>query len=519
MATFYLKSGAGAAEFVALATYASGDKMVPARSDAGSNSGTAKKWVWECTTAGTAGATNPTWGASVTQDTTTVTSGTATFTARKPGFSSGTTANWAFATIYADYVASASAAGDTIYVSQAHNESISAGFTITFPGTPGNPSKFLCVNDSAAPPTASASGAVITCSANNMATAGSAIYDGIRFKAAGSSGLGIQFGNTDQGASVATNCAFEITGSNSTGRFVPGTTTGGTETSVKLRNCTVKFGQSGQGVNFGISSVEWIGGGIESGSTAISTLGVTAPVNCVSAVLADLDLSAGATSMTVIASAVLASGVFTIHDCKMPASWSGSLAGGAPGHPGFRARMINCDSADTNYRYEVQHYAGSIKHETTLVRTGGATDGTTAISWKIQPNSNCNEATAQLVTDWMPFWVGSADVGVSKTATIEFLRDSATNATDAQVWAELVYPGTSGNSLGVFVSDQRATAMTTAADQTASSVTWTTTGMSNPNKQKASVSYTPQRQGVAMMRLCVAMTSGTVYADCQPVIT
>ena len=160
MTDFYLKSGAGAADFQQAHTYSLGDKMVPARADAGSNFAVARKWVWECTTGGLTVSSNPTWPASVTQDTTTVTDGTATFTARLPGYSSGSTANWAWATIYVDYVVTAMAAGDRLFVSKNDSESFSANVTLAFPGTQAAPSLIYSVDDSAAPPTSVATGAL-----------------------------------------------------------------------------------------------------------------------------------------------------------------------------------------------------------------------------------------------------------------------------------------------------------------------------------------------------------------------
>src|SRR6188508_3468017 len=102
MASFYLKSGAGAIEYSNRA-WTLGEKMVPARADNSTNFAVARKWVWEVTTAGTSSAT-PAWPAvSATQDVTTVTeAGGVIWTARKPGFSTGSTASWAFAGINAD---------------------------------------------------------------------------------------------------------------------------------------------------------------------------------------------------------------------------------------------------------------------------------------------------------------------------------------------------------------------------------------------------------------------------------
>ena len=104
MAAFYLKSGAGATERANSTAYTAGMRMVLLRTDTTANYLVARKWVWECTTMGTSGAAVPAWPATVTQDTTTITEGLLVWTARKPGYSSGTTAAWTFAGIFKEYV-------------------------------------------------------------------------------------------------------------------------------------------------------------------------------------------------------------------------------------------------------------------------------------------------------------------------------------------------------------------------------------------------------------------------------
>lgn len=106
--------------------------------------------------------------------------------------------------------------------------------------------------------------------------------------------------------------------------------------------------------------------------------------------------------------------------------------------------------------------------------------------------------------------------GSSKTLTIEILHDNATALKDNEVWVDAIYLGSSSYPLGTLVSDG-ASFVATAANQTTSSATWTTTGMSNPNKQKLSVTFTPQLKGFVIARVIVAKASYTLYVD--PVAT
>jgi len=221
-----------------------------------------------------------------------------------------------------------------------------------------------------------------------------------------------------------------------------------------------------------------------------------------------VDLSALSSSVNIVGNG---SGMcqLMLRNCKLPASWSGLLVSTTITTPGFRVEMHNCDSADTNYRLWVEDYAGSIKSETTLVRTGGASDGVTGYSFKMTTTANANALVAPLVSPEIAIWNDA--VGSSKTVTVEILHDSATNLTDGEIWLEVEYLGTSGYPLSSFVSDAKADILATSADQATSSETWTTTGMSNPNTQKLSVTFTPQEAGYFQAKVYLAKASKTVY--------
>jgi hypothetical protein len=237
------------------------------------------------------------------------------------------------------------------------------------------------------------------------------------------------------------------------------------------------------------------------------------------ATIAGVDFSSMGSSVTLVKSvgASSAPGTIEFRNCKLPASWTGSLMQSGSTQAGWRVSMYNCDSADTNYRLWVEDFWGSIKSETTLVKSGGASDGVTALSWKMVTNSNANNAIGMLVTDSIVIW--NSAVGTSKTLTIDILHDNATNLTDAEVWVEVEYLGTSGYPLGSLVSDQLSNPLSSAADQAASSATWTTTGLTNPNKQKLEVSFTPQEAGLVRARVYLAKPSYTIYVDPKAIIS
>jgi hypothetical protein len=216
-----------------------------------------------------------------------------------------------------------------------------------------------------------------------------------------------------------------------------------------------------------------------------------------------------------IASTPGGSGELYLRNCKLPANWAGSLSAATPG-PGCIIEMANCDSADTNYRYWRETTFGSIKHETTIVRTDGASDGTTALSWRMASNADAdNYPHSALASPEIVKW--NDTTGSAVTITVEILHDSVTDVTDRECWLEVDYLGTSGFPLSSRVSDGAADVLATAAGQTTSSATWTTTGLTNPNEQKLAVTFTPQEKGYLHARVMVAKASYTVFVD--PLLT
>src|SRR3990167_657368 len=76
------------------------------------------------------------------------------------------------------------AAGERIWVSQAHAETQASAMTLTSAGIPGSPIEILCGNDAAEPPTALATTATVTTTgASGITIDGSLYCYGVRFDA------------------------------------------------------------------------------------------------------------------------------------------------------------------------------------------------------------------------------------------------------------------------------------------------------------------------------------------------
>lgn len=204
-------------------------------------------------------------------------------------------------------------------------------------------------------------------------------------------------------------------------------------------------------------------------------------------------------------------GTYDFENCKLGASTA--ITTGT--HQGIGAqvvRAVNCDPGDTNYKYTKVSYEGTITDETTIVLTGGASDGTTAMSRKMVSSANVKFYNP-LLSDRIIIWNDSPG---SHTATIEVVSDGVTFKDD-ELWGEVESLNSSGFSQSTFTNDRKTDVLATAANQDTSSVTWTTTGLSSPTKQKLVVSFTTAEKGPIAVRVALAKATSTVYVD--PLVT
>lgn len=424
-------------------------------------------------------------------------------------------ATWALAK--ANIGSLALAAGDTGFVSQNHAETGAASITLALAGTLATPSRILCGNDAAEPPTALATTGVASATgANTITVSGHGYMYGLALKAGSGSASGsvqILLGWTAGEVQIFENCAFWIEGTAAGSSIQAGRDNGAAPSTLRWRNCDVKFANTGQGLLLGSADFHWRGGSILSGSSAITRLFNAENTRAAQCTLDGVDLSNAATGLVLVTNSTSRAVKYVFRNCKLPASWSGSIFTSAP-NVGTRGEMRNCDSADTNYRLWVEDYAGSIKSETTIIRTGGASDGTTGLSWKMASSANAEFPTHLLESPEIEIW--NDTTGASKTVTVEIVHDSAGAGSggkfqDDEIWLQVQYYGTSGFPLGAHITDCKADVLATAANQADSTETWTTTGLAGPVKQALSVTFTPQEKGQFVVRVVVAKASKTVY--------
>lgn len=412
--------------------------------------------------------------------------------------------SWATAATTLASALTGEVAGDRIFVANTHTESATT-YTNTWDvaGTAASPCEIICVDPSATPPTAVSSGATFT------ATTGRLIFQNANY----TNVRGLTFVCGGDLASLGgliwqakfTDCIMRFTAANASfglNNNSPGLTV--------FESFQINFGTNGY--IDGRGGMVWKGGGIESGSASPSSLFQNISTGA-EFLLEGLDLSAGASTMHIVNSGARYS-KFVMRNCKLPAGWTGSLVQGTVGDGG-RYEMWNCDSADTNYRMNIMTFSGQITSETVVVRAGGATDGTTQISWKMVTNSSSSYLVAPLDSPEIVIW--NETVGSPVTLSIEVLTNNVT-LTDGDAWLEVQYLGTSGAPKSSVSSDARSSTVSAAQNQPTSSATWTTTGITTPVKQTLSTTFTPQEKGFLIATVKVARKSTTVYVCPKPAV-
>lgn len=424
----------------------------------------------------------------------------------------GTGADWANAYTTLSAALAAKSAGDDFWVSEDHAESTAAAITLTSPGTAASPCRIICVDHTGTVPPVSAdlrtTATVTTTGASNISYAGVAYVYGVTFTAGDGANLG-----RHQMTGAALVWYFDtskivVGNTNASGGINFGATG---QTKIVFRNTTTKFGATGQGFISGMGGVfEWrdTAAAIDSAGSAPTTLFIPLDTRGTLAWVHGVDLSHLGSGNNLVSVATGLAADFLFENCKLGSSVA-IVTGTPAGHGSPIVRVTNCDSADTNYRYAKHTYQGAITSETTIVRTGGASDGTTPISRKMISTANA-KFYAPLESDPIIYW--NETLG-SITVTVPVLTDNVT-LTNRDAWVEVEYLGTSGFPLSLTSSDAAADPLATAANQTTDATsTWTTTGIGTPVKQELSVTFTPAEKGLIRARVMLARASTTMYVD------
>lgn len=291
-------------------------------------------------------------------------------------------------------------------------------------------------------------------------------------------------------------------------------------------NCTFRFGSTSQSMSFVASvgtAARLVKCSVESGGSSITTVfvgaGSTASYTSLECIGCDWSANVSASANLLGGPAgAWNMGPVSMNGCKIPSSavFLQNLPGGQ-----FPIEFINCSNSGS-VNYDLHVYMGPATNttgnllidETVIVQTGGASDGTTSLSYKVTVDVNTSSAyTRSYATPWTV--IDNTATGASKTLTVEMITDNWTTS-NYDCWLEVEYYGASSPPFSSFSSGRKMPDGSAATNNTTSSATWTTTGLGTPVKQKLTATFTPQLAGSIRWRIgfaCNNASQKTFYYD------
>lgn len=422
----------------------------------------------------------------------------------------GTGADWTNAYTTMTTALSGKAAGDVFYIAHDHAESTAAAITLTSPGTLVNPCKFLCVNRAGSVPPVSAdlrdTGVVGTTGANSNITVNGSLAEcyGITFSASSGASTGrIALNQTGAHKQKYTACLMKINGTGGTGVVLTlGVSTGAVLTI--FENTDVQLSASTQNIQ---QNSLWFWRNSALTGTAPTTAILDNNTRGHSTFIEGVDLSG--VSGTIIGSATNPSQVI-LKDCKLHASATIYDATGGPA--ASIVEVIRCSSGAVNYRNERHRNTGSVTTETTIVRTGGASDGTTQVARKIVTSST---ASKDIPFESIPMSIWNETTGAPVTVTVEGTWGGGAVPNNDDIWIVVEYLGSSGSPVGSFATSGKADTLATGTANTSSSEVWG----GSTSEFKMAVTVTPQMKGPITVYVCAGAASSTFYYDPKPLLS
>jgi len=488
--------------WTASTTWAAGDRIVPSLAYA---TAAAKGYVYECTTGGAGGGTEPTW-VYTTPDTSTTTDNAAVFTVRLAD-------DWANASTRPDYLFSNKmVAGETIY-SETGTYPLTASTTYTLPGTAASPCRWISTTDTSnAPPTTVAAGANMEAGIGGFRelVAGIGYVYGVTLKCGSTAAdPSINISSAANSNLVYEECIFDTSASNSSTAYILfGAVSTNSKFLTKTNKCTFKLGSN---VGSRISPY-----GIWYSENDVFNPGPSQPTALFnewkgSFKIVGADMSA--ITSTLFGTISNNFGYFELHQCKLGSgvAVSGSQTSAAT----LDVYLSDCASGDTHFEFAHYNYWGNTTISTAIyVNTadGAAYNVADAkYSWKV------TGVNGTFATPYVSPWIDKYNEATSAiTPRLEILRDgSATAYNDDQVWADFSYKGTTGFVTATVVSDKCGIVATPAAQASSSLGAGDWTGEGGTawfGKLEPTSTITPTEIGDISARVSVAGAI-TVYVN------
>jgi hypothetical protein len=415
--------------------------------------------VWRCTTGGTTGGTEPTWNLNLNSTTNDNGVVWTECTGQSAYQSAG---NWTAPAATLDLIiGSGGRAGtsgtDNCYVAHDHAEVWAAGRTWN------SLAHTVCVTmaGSALPPLAAslATGATVTMTgASGLGLGRSGYFYGVAFSiGTGASAASLSVGTTAAPGTVTMeNCSIALATTAAGSRIGMGTT--GVISNLQLVNTPVSFGAAGQGIvsNTGGSTFAWHNTPNAIQGTSPTNLLIAGAIALVEIVGVDLSGLVGNIVQTGAGGNAFSGNVF-VTGCRLNAStvFAANLRTASRNN---KLVMTNSDSATgnniVNAVYGSMAATGGIRSNTTVYRDDGANaGGSNPYSWSIDASPTTAGAPSYQyhpITPAILFW--NIDTGASRTITVHGIANKAALPTNAMVFLDVQFLGSSASPLASVAS-------------------------------------------------------------------
>jgi hypothetical protein len=301
------------------------------------------------------------------------------------------------------------------------------------------------------------------------------------------------------------NCTASLTSLGATCRFILGGPAGTAATVAVLDGCSFTFNNAAQGftANNVTAKFKIINASFTFTATP-ATLFIGFPPLLI---MQDSDLSGLGAGKTIFGNNTLGEEAF-LQNCKLGASVTvtATLTNNTQ-----RVSLIRCDSGATNYRTERYDVAGTQVIETTIVRTGGATDGTTPISWNVTTNANAKWGAQAYESIPITQWVNTTG---SHTVTVYGTTTGGGVPHDDEIWIEVEYLGNASFPQGTLLTTTKSDplAASAATNNSSDGSTWAGGGAGNGFKI-VTPSFTVNQKGYISVTVRAAKASATWYVD------
>jgi len=348
-------------------------------------------------------------------------------------------------------------------------------------------------------------------------------FYGITLRNAGGTNVSITLSNTDGAHYEFDNCYFWLGTTNGSSSISIGGGGANSNSYTLLKNCTLRFGATGQFLA-ARQHVEIIGGSVSSSGSAPNTLvGSADRAARLSFFGSDLTHVTG----TLVGSISNATQAITFSQCRFATTLSAVMAVQTPANKSSAQVWVfdcNAATADTHGLFGYYDAFGSVTTNTGIYLTATdakVTNSSNALvesSWEVVTTANCGFGTP-FVTPWISLY-NTATSAI--TPRLEILRNGSTTAyTDAEVWGEFSVKDNSGFTNSDTFNDRQAlvdwAAGTAGASQATGVGTGSWTGGTTPwsGKVDSGSAITPAEAGHIRARVVVGAPSITLYVDPQ----